>query len=147
MDAHKLAADIQQPDFIYLIRRFLRDQLHLNSATSDDSQPRLPSFHERVSVYPSAVATFYAPSDICGTGGMRCERIRSIPSWRGGPGRHDCVFLETDPDAEGMRGLDIARVRLFFSFKFRGKFYPCALIQWFSRMGNRPDEDTGMWVV
>lgn len=78
---------------------------------------------------------------------MRRERIRSVPSWRGGPGRHDCVFLETDPDVKGMRGLDIARVRLFFSFKFRSKFYPCALIQWFSRMGNRPDDDTGMWVV
>jgi hypothetical protein len=145
--AHVLAAEINQPDFVYFIRQFLYDQLHANSPSSDISEPRLPVFDERISIYPSAVATFYAPSDLCGTGGMRCERIRSVSSWRGGPARRDCVFLETDPEAEGMRGLDVARVHLLFSFKFRGNFYPCALVQWFSRMGNGPDDDTGMWVV
>ena len=147
VEAHDLAMNINQPDFIYFIRQFLYEQLHTNSASTDVSNPRLPAFHERVSVYPSAVATFYAPSDICGIGGMRCERIRSVSSWRGGPSCHDCVFLETDPDAEGMRGLDIARVRLFFSFIFQGIFYPCALVQWFSHMGNGPDKDTGMWII
>ncbi|OAX33135.1 hypothetical protein K503DRAFT_700903 [Rhizopogon vinicolor AM-OR11-026] len=46
-----------------------------------------------------------------------------------------------------MLGLDVARVRLFFSFAFRGQFYPCALVHWFSRTDNRPDDDTGMWIV
>jgi hypothetical protein len=46
-----------------------------------------------------------------------------------------------------MRGLDIARVRLFFSFKSRGVPYSCALVQWFSHVFDEPDEDTGMWVV
>jgi hypothetical protein len=46
-----------------------------------------------------------------------------------------------------MRGLDVARVRLFFSFTFRGIFYPCALVHWYSRVGHGPDEDTGMWIV
>jgi hypothetical protein len=145
VNVHDLANNINQPDLVYLIRRFLHEQLFPNS--SDDSHPRLPAFDEPVHVYPSAVATFHAPSDLCGTGGMRRERIRSMPSWRGGPCRHDCVFLETDPNAEGMRGLDVARVRQFFSFKFQGRFYPCALVQWFSRMGNEADEDTGMWIV
>lgn len=145
MNVHDLANNINQPDLVYLIRRFLHEQLFPNS--SDDSHPRLPAFDERVHAYPSAVATFHAPSDLCGTGGMRRERIRSMPSWRGGPYRHDCVFLETDPNAEGMRGLDVARVRQFFSFKFQGRFYPCALVQWFSRMGNEADENTGMWIV
>lgn len=142
MDVRNLANDLNYPDLVYLIRRFLHKQLF---PASDST--RLPAFDERIHVYPSAVATFYAPSDICGTGGMRRERIRSMPSWRGGPCRHDCVFVETDPDAEGMRGLDVGRVRLFFSFKFQGKFYPCALVQWFSRIGDEADEDTGMWII
>lgn len=78
---------------------------------------------------------------------MRRERIRAIPSWRKGPGRFDCVFVNTDPSAEGMRGLDIARVRLFFSFTYRDQVYPCALIRWYSRLGDEPDEGTHMWQV
>jgi hypothetical protein len=78
---------------------------------------------------------------------MRRERIRAVPSWRRGPGRYDCVFVNTDPIAEGMRGLEIARVLLFFSFRFHGEFYPCALVHWYSRIGDSPDEDTGMWKV
>jgi hypothetical protein len=78
---------------------------------------------------------------------MRRERIRAVPSWRRGPGRYDCVFVDTDPLAEGMRGLDVARVRLFFSFKYGEQVYPCALVRWYSRTSNEPDEDTGMWVV
>ena len=46
-----------------------------------------------------------------------------------------------------MRGLDVGRVRLFFSFNHRGTKYPCALIHWYSRVGDAPDEDTGMWIV
>jgi hypothetical protein len=145
VDVRDLANDLNCPDLIYLIRRFLYKQLFHDS--SEDSHARLPVFDERIHVYPSAVATFYAPSDICGTGGMRRERIRSMPSWRGGPCHHDCVFIETDPNGEGMRGLDVGRVRLFFSFKFQKKFYPCALVQWFSHIGDEADEDTGMWIV
>ncbi|KAG2030712.1 hypothetical protein BDR03DRAFT_936581 [Suillus americanus] len=38
-----------------------------------------------------------------------------------------------------MRGLDIAR--------HDGIMYPCALVQWFKRVADSPDEITGMWVV
>jgi hypothetical protein len=93
------------------------------------------------------MAMFYSPSDLCGTQGMCCERIRAVPSWRCGPGRYDCVFVNTDPNAEGMRGLDVARIWLFFSFRFRGEFYPCALVHWYCRIGDSPDKDTGMWRV
>jgi hypothetical protein len=78
---------------------------------------------------------------------MRRERIRAVPTWRKGPGRYDCVFTETDPSLKGMRGLDIARVHLLFSFKYDDKTYPCALVRWYSRVGDEPDEDTGMWIV
>jgi hypothetical protein len=100
-----------------------------------------------IRVFNSAVATFYAPSDISGIGGMRCERIHATDTWRHGPGRHDCVFVNTDSAAEGMRGTDIARVKLLFSFKHEDSTYPCALVHWYSHVEDSPDEDTGMWVV
>ena len=79
---------------------------------------------------------------------MRSERIRAVDTWRGGPGRYDCMFVNMDPFAKGMQGLDVARVRLFFSFTYEGIKYPCALIHWFSRVSESPDDsDMGMWVV
>jgi hypothetical protein len=35
----------------------------------------------------------------------------------------------------------------FFSFSFQGQVYPCAVICWFDRVDNEPDDATGMWVV
>jgi hypothetical protein len=146
--AEALQNELQQPNFIYLLRRFLYGQIHPDSESDSDIPVNwLPAFHAKISVYASAVATYFAPSDLCGIGGMRRERIRAVPSWRRGPARYDCVFVNADPSAEGMRGLDVARVRAFFSFKFRGVNYPCALVHWFSRIGDKPDKNTGMWVV
>jgi hypothetical protein len=107
----------------------------------------MPRFHGKIAIHKSAISTFYAPSDLSGVGGMRREWIRATPSWRGGPARHDCVFVCTDPSLEGMRGLDVARVQLFFSLNFENVSYPCALVHWFSRIGDTPDEDTGLWMV
>lgn len=78
---------------------------------------------------------------------MRQERIRAVDVWRGGSSRNDCIFINTDPSEGGMRGLEVARVLLFFSFRADGKVYPCALIRWYSKIGNTPDEATGMWRV
>ena len=55
--------------------------------------------------------------------------------------------MHTDSTSDGMRGLDIARVRLFFHFNYNGTMYPCALVHWFSRVSNAPDEANGMWIV
>jgi hypothetical protein len=57
------------------------------------------------------------------------------------------MFINTDPTIEGMCSLDVACIHLFFSFKFYNTVYPCVLIHWFSHVGNRPDQDTGMWIV
>jgi hypothetical protein len=46
-----------------------------------------------------------------------------------------------------MAGLDIAHVILFFSCTFDGLKYPCALVQWFSHIGQSADSGTGIWVV
>jgi len=141
----QVAADIDQHDLIFLIKKFLYRQLHPHpQSPSQVPEASLPPFDDKITIYPSAVATFYSPSDISGVGGMRSERIRAIKSWRKGAPRHDCIFVETDPDAPGMAGLDIARVRLFFSCKFNGVQYPCALVHWFSRVGQSADPGTGM---
>jgi hypothetical protein len=147
--ANNVAASLDEPDLARLIQLFLRDQLPGTSSLSniDDSDDDLPEFDEVISVYTSAVATFYAPSDLSGIGGMHRERIRALSSWRGEGPRYDCIFVNTDPTQNGMRGLEVARVRSFFSFKFRNVSYPCALIRWYSHNDDGPDEDTGMWVV
>lgn len=102
---------------------------------------------DKIYVHSSAIATFYAPSDICGTGGMRRERMHAVTSWRRGKPRYDCVFVNTDECERGMRGLSVARARVFFSVTVNRIKYPCALVHWYSRLGDSPDENTGMWVV
>lgn len=138
-----LQQEIEEPDFLDLLAEFLSEQI----SHSGQLHSSLPSIQGKIAVYPSAVAMFYAPCDISGIGGMRRERIRAVPSWRKGPARYDCVFVNTDPDADGMLGLDTARVRMFFSFQAGGRTYPCALVQWYSRVSEQPDEETGMWIV
>jgi len=55
--------------------------------------------------------------------------------------------VETDPDAPGMRGLDIARVD-FSSLSLTMVSSICVLSSiGSSRMAESADSDTGMWVV
>ncbi|KAI8974265.1 hypothetical protein BD414DRAFT_468489 [Trametes punicea] len=145
----QLAEAVSVPELPDLIRRFLYDQLSPGSALRSCDVPlsTCPVFESEITVYPSAVATFYAPSDPSGPRGMHRERIRSVASWRNGGPRRDCVFVAQDADLPGFRGLHVARVRLFFSFRFQGLLYPCALVAWFSAEHDAPDPDTGMWVV
>jgi hypothetical protein len=105
----------------------------------------VPPIYSTISVFHSAVAVFHAPSDPSGTHGMRRERIRSTPSWRGLGPRRDCAFIVEDDDKPGMRGMAVVRVLLFFSFDLDGVHYPCALVEWFKRV--RRDAVTGMWIV
>jgi hypothetical protein len=101
----------------------------------------------KFSVFYSASATFRAPSDPSGPRSMWREHIRAIPNWRKGHPQYDCIFVNVQPELLGMRGLEVARVFLFFSFSHGAILYPCALIQWFSVIGNVPEEDTGLWMV
>lgn len=144
-----LAAELDEPAFSEKLENFIKDQLELDTTSYPDVGLPRSSFDmpEKITVYPSAVATFHAPSDLCGTGGMRRERMRAVDSWRQGAGRYDCIFINTDAPVPGMRGMDVARAKLFFSFTVNRVKYPCALINWFSRVGDSVDENTGMWVV
>ena len=45
-----------------------------------------------------------------------------------------------------MRGLDVARVHLFFSFALREEIFECALIHEFCKSFTDPDPDNNLWV-
>ncbi|KAJ7616603.1 hypothetical protein FB45DRAFT_1034921 [Roridomyces roridus] len=141
-----LALHIEQPQFPELFRRFLYEELH---GAPEEDTPTIPIdacpiFPGNISVHHSAVARFYAPSDLGGAGGMYRERIRSHPAWHG-YARRDTVLV--DVGASAMSGLVVARVLLFFSFLFGGKNFECALVNWLVPVADAPDPDTGMWVV
>ena len=144
---YPLAEALNLPELAELTRRFLYEQLNPGDDAHDVPLHELPVITGHVAVYPSAVAVYYAPSDTHGTKGMHRERIRSVPSWRGAGPRRDCVFLEKDPNQLGFRGLHVVRVLLFFTFKFAGELFPCALVSWFSPVHDEPCPDTGMWIV
>jgi hypothetical protein len=144
-----VADKVNASDLVLLTRQFLFDQLYPNDIPgSQVHTSRLPWISGSTSVYHSAVATFYAPSNYSGEGGMYRERIRATPLWKKGEiaaPRHDCVLVENDPDVAGFAGLRVARLRLFFSIQHEGIEYPCALVEWYSTVGSHPDPVTGYW--
>ncbi|KAJ7871547.1 hypothetical protein B0H13DRAFT_2554444 [Mycena leptocephala] len=131
-DVTQLAAHIHQPRLLELIRRFLFDQINPNSPIPSSQIPldSCPSFNGRIDSFLSAVTRFYAPSDLCGAGGMYRERIRANPNWHQQYPRYDTVFVVTDSDLQGMQGMVVGRVLLFFSVTHRDSYYPCALVHW-----------------
>jgi hypothetical protein len=148
-DVPTLALALGLPEFPALIQQFLYDQLHLNDHEHAAFDPATaPAFMGRVVIYSSAAASFYAPSDLSGTGGMRREHIRATTSWRGGPARNDCVFVSMNDEVScGLDGLAVARVLCFFGLQYRGKYFQCAVVQWFSYVTDSRDPDTGMYIV
>ena len=127
--------------------RFLLEQLNPNISVDDIHMDDYPLINGRISVFHSAVASFFAPSDGCGLRGMQRERIRSCPLWRNKAPRHDCAFVIEDEAKPGMKGMSVVRVKLFFSFHYEGVYFPCALVEWYSRKGQSRDPVTGMWKV
>jgi len=148
-DIIKLGQHIGHPELIIHVRRFLFDQLYPDSplTSNDVIIEQCPHFYGHVDVFHSAIATYHAPSDLSGEGGMHRERIRAAPRWWNGRPRYDSVFLDRDSSLPGLRGLYVARVRLLFSFAHRKTRYPCALVEWFLVVGDQPDDLTGLWVV
>ncbi|KAJ7687491.1 hypothetical protein B0H17DRAFT_1203554 [Mycena rosella] len=76
---------IRRPDLPDMIHRFLYSQDHPDNDIPLNNVPirQCPSYSGKVKVFPSAVATFYAPSDQSGIGGMHRKHIRAVRSWRG----------------------------------------------------------------
>jgi hypothetical protein len=96
---------------------------------------------------PSDKEIVHHPDNLYGSQGMRREMIRSCPSWKRGPERRDCVLIVEDEELDGMHGMVVGRVKMFFSFEHKDSFYPCALVDRFARVGRAPDPLTGMWKV
>ncbi|KAF7359961.1 hypothetical protein MVEN_00723000 [Mycena venus] len=145
-NVHALATRIHQPQLPTLLGRFLHEELH--GVPDGDAPPvpddECPIFVGEITVHHSAIARFYAPSDLGGAGGMYRERIRSNPRWHG-YARRDTLLV--DVGAPVMQGFVVGRALLFFSFIFAERVFECALINWLVPVGNAPDPDTGMWVV
>ncbi|KAG2132524.1 uncharacterized protein EDB93DRAFT_1309634 [Suillus bovinus] len=142
--------ELDIPSFPTLIRLFLYDQIHADNHHSSADVPLrdCPSYTGPIKIFHSAAATFIAPSDPSGIPGMRREHIRVVPSWRKGPARFDCAFVNTDDRHDRMLSMDVVRIFCFFSFTFTNSHtYPCALVQWFHRIAEERDELTGMWMV
>ena len=145
----ELASYIDQPQLPELIRYFLFEQLN----TDPDLNPILaplanfPQFSGHIHVYHSAIARFYAPSDLCVAGGMYHKLICSNPSWHGEGACCNTVFVMTNPDHDGFWEMCVGRVYLFFSFVYEGVDYHCALVHWFTLVGDSVHEETGQWVV
>ncbi|KAE9384799.1 hypothetical protein BT96DRAFT_841709, partial [Gymnopus androsaceus JB14] len=76
-----LGTHISQPQLEDLTRQFLAKQLELDG----NDLSNLLHVTGHINVYHSAIAMFYAPSDILGIRGMKRERIQCTPSWRGAP--------------------------------------------------------------
>ncbi|KAG2102871.1 uncharacterized protein F5147DRAFT_746797 [Suillus discolor] len=131
-----LAGELGIPSFPTLICLFLYDQIHADDHHSSADIPlcNCPSYMGPIKIFHSATATFVAPSDPSGITGMHRQHIRAAPSWRNGPGRFDCAFVNTDDRHDGMLSMDVVRIFCFFSFTFtNGRTYPYEL--------------TGMWMV
>ncbi|KAH8977872.1 hypothetical protein EDB92DRAFT_1937737 [Lactarius akahatsu] len=43
--------------------------------------------------------------------------------------------------------LDVVCLCTLFSFVWRGNYYPCVLVRWFTHVADAPDEVMDMWVV
>ena len=131
--------------FPFALRQFLFNYNHPNEPAPFNIED-LPLFKGEIKVYHSAAAVYYAPSDLCGAGGLHRECICLTPSFHG----HECrdtVFVVLDESKKGMEGMEIGRVLLFFSFQYWRQSFSCALINWFVHDDSEPDRDTGMWVV
>ena len=79
--ANNVAASLNEPDLARLIQLFLRDQLPGTSSLSniDDLDDDLPEFDKVISVYTSAMATFYAPSNLSGIRAPSQANIQTLP--------------------------------------------------------------------
>ncbi|THH29603.1 hypothetical protein EUX98_g4593 [Antrodiella citrinella] len=154
-----LADELHHPSLPLLIHRFIYDQLYPDLDANNAFDDELPEFNGRISVHYAAFATFYAPSELCGPGGMHQEAIRSNPNWRNEYARYDTVLVqngaEDDSDSDDdndeppqpMGGMLVARVLAFLAFSHEDVRYPCAMVEWFLPHGDEPDPATGMWLV
>ncbi|KAJ7201558.1 hypothetical protein GGX14DRAFT_536142 [Mycena pura] len=143
--AAELGAHIGVHNLPDLVSAYINDlpERYVDDAMSVDSNLSLDSIP--ISVFHSAVATFYAPSDFSGIRGMKREIIRCTPSWRKRGPRRDCAFVVENENKSGFAGM--SAIFPDVSFEVDSETQPCALVEWFKKVGRSPDAETGMWIV
>ena len=105
--ANEFAHSLGHPDLNGKLCSFIADQTHTKSDSnmslmdSSDNQP--PEFDDLTTLYPSDVATYFSQSDLSGIGGMH----------------YDTIFFNTNPNEDGMHGLDVAWVKQLFHLSLR----------------------------
>ncbi|KAJ6468111.1 hypothetical protein C8R47DRAFT_1302846 [Mycena vitilis] len=130
-----LALHILQPTFPELFRRFLYTLLHPD-ADSDtvpiDACP--PSMAASTSSIPPS-QRFTRRATCVVSEGCAAKRIRAHPNWHGSYSEARHVFIELDSELQGMLGMVIGRVLLFFSFTTPADrtTHSCALVHWYCR--------------
>ena len=119
--------DINQPNLLLLIHQFLAHVTgpNPNGSKSDLSEHLLPTFLNKFSIYKSAIASFYAPSDVCGIKGMHCKWIHATPSWQKGAAHYDTILIDTYLDYDVNQGTDVTQAKLFLSFCYKDTEYCC----------------------
>ncbi|KAH9014753.1 hypothetical protein EDB85DRAFT_2076425 [Lactarius pseudohatsudake] len=105
---HALAVYIKQPKFPLVFTQFLYKVSHPDEQVAPSTIGECPAFEGMIKVHHSAVATFYAPGDLSGSGGLRHEQIQSTPHFFGHP-RRDTVFVVLDDSQPGMDGMEIGQ--------------------------------------
>ena len=138
LQPHDVAAIVGEANFCKQLQLFIRDQQQDNNSKSNvvSSLLGLPLLPNKIFVYTSAVATFYAPSNISCITGMHSEHICTDNTYHHGNGHYDCMSVNTDPLQLGMHGLDVAHARLFFPFTFEWVSIPVPLSTGFQRSGS-----------
>lgn len=71
-----------------------------------------------MSVFWSAVAAFFAPSDLSGIHGMKQEHICATPSWQKSGPWYDCAYVVQDQTKAGFAGMSVIRIHLLFLFHY-----------------------------
>ena len=149
--ADELGHSLNELNFVDTLHSFTAKHNHAHSISDMspiyDSDDEPPKFDELITLYPSAVTKYFAPSDLSGIGGMHSECVCATHIWRKEGPHYDTVFVNTNSDEDSMHGLDVTWVRQFFSFRCQGCIHPCAVIQWYSHYGDEPYEGIGMWVI
>jgi hypothetical protein len=147
-----LARHLDRPTLPALVQRFLWAHLNLDSDLNPAhvSVANLPPLDEigKVDVFHLAVATFYAPSNECGSRGMRREHIRCHPNWRRSYPRYGTAYIALGSDEDAaMHGMVVGRVFLLFAVHFRNETLSAVLMHWFSPTDTGPHPDTSLWTV
>ena len=146
---------VDEPNLMCLIQEFIYEQQHPGSSAHDIAN--LPQFYKKITIHTAAVATFHAPSDLSGVGGMKRKCIHAVGHWRKGPGHYDTMFINAssnnasdntrDLSVHRILGLEVVHAHLFFSFALDGVKYQFALVHWFSHTTDMLHNITSMHVI